>query len=394
VGFPIPQAIQLGLTTCDYLAVFLTKNAEQSHWVKREIASFLMRDTREKADSILPLKFEECRISDFGGLLDLKYADFTKDFKKGIQEVLRRLALRSTSASSLSKSDYERLLFSIDIAIRAGTTTMMYYNRSLMSNASLDERKNTATEADKVAQARIVSQIMAHRDYERDQVLAEEKPYDKVDIAPQGYTWVLDPLDGTINFVNRIPMFCSAISVLKDGHPFIGVVYDPVQSEIYYAMDGQQTQVWKLASGETALVTVDQRVNSASRALLGTHISSRPGVARALFKNEFLLTLSNEFRHVRAFGCGQLALAYIATGRLQAFVQLGSYLWDQTAGVVLVKNAGGVVKQMGLRFKEWTYRTKDIVACANDNLLKAIEREALSAKHHGCIPRPLGRSND
>jgi myo-inositol-1(or 4)-monophosphatase len=374
VGLSIPHAIQIGLNTCDFLAVFLTKAAAQSHWVKRELATFLMRDTQEKVSAILPLKFEECRISDFSGLIDLRYADFTTDFDKGIHEVLRRIDSEPGRRSSISKSDYERLLFAIDLAVRAGTTTMMYYNRALMENASLDERKNTATEADKVAQIRTISQIMGHHEYERETILAEEEPYDHVPIAQQGYTWVLDPLDGTINFINRIPMFCSAVSVLKDAWPFIGVVFDPVQGEIYYAIDGQQTQVWKLASGDTSLVSVDQRVNEASRALLGTHISSRSKVAAELFKNDFLLTLANEFRHVRAFGCGQLALAYVATGRLHAFVQLGSYLWDQTAGVVLVRNAGGVVRQMGDTLKEWTYQTRDVVACANESILAAVER--------------------
>lgn len=375
VGFSIPHAIQIGINTCDYLAVFLTKHAEQSRWVKKEIATFLMRDTNDKADAILPLKFEECRISDFSGLLDLKYADFTKDFAKGIQDVLRRLQESKVQTSTLLRTDYERLLFAIDLAIRAGTTTMMYYNKSLKDNSSLDERKNAATEADKTAQVRVVSQITSHREYEADAILSEEEPYDHTKITLNGYTWVLDPLDGTINFVNRIPMFCSAISVLKNGQPFIGTVFDPVLNEIYYAIDGQQTQVWKLSSGETTLVSVDLRVSEASRAVVATHISSRSQMAEELFKNDFLLTLSKQFRHIRAFGCGELALAYVATGRLHAFLQLGSYLWDQAAGVVLVKNAGGMVKQMGPKLKDWSYRTKDVLACSSNSIMKAVEKE-------------------
>src|SRR6185436_5192969 len=120
--------------TCDYLAVFLTKHAENSRWVKKEIATFLMRDTTEKTEAILPLRFEECRISDFSGLLDLKYADFTRGFDNGIQEVLQRLSEGKMRSPSLSRADYERLLFAIDLAIRAGTTTMMYYNSSLHDN--------------------------------------------------------------------------------------------------------------------------------------------------------------------------------------------------------------------------------------------------------------------
>jgi myo-inositol-1(or 4)-monophosphatase len=362
VGVSIPHAIQIGINNCDFFAIFLTKNAAKSHWVKKELATFLMRDTNDKSANILPLKFEECSISDFSLLTELKYADFTKDFNSGIAEVLARLQESPTSKAGVNRSDYERLIFSIDLAVRAGTTAMMYYNSSLKENLTLDERKNAATGADRTAQVQAIAQITSTREYRFDTVVSEEEPHCHVNVAPKGYTWVIDPLDGTNNFWNRIPLFCSAIGILKD-------------DEVYYAIDGQPAQVWRVATGETSFLSLGKMVTVPSEALIGTHISGREKVAKRMFDNDLLRRVSSCCKHIRVLGCGQLALAYVATGRLQGFFQLGTYLWDQVAGVVLVKNAGGVVKQLGRRLKDWTYNTKDIIACSNKELMDAVHKK-------------------
>jgi myo-inositol-1(or 4)-monophosphatase len=375
VGTSIPHAIQIGINNCDFFAIFLTKNAANSHWVKKELATFLMRDTNDKSENILPLKFDECSISDFSFLTELKYADFTKNFDIGIKEILARLQKSPTITAGVNRSDYERLIFSIDLAVRAGTTAMMYYNSSLKENLTLDERKNAATGADRTAQVQAIAKITSTPEYQLDKIVSEEEPYCHVTVTPEGYTWVIDPLDGTNNFWNRIPLFCSAIGVLKDGEPFIGVLYDPIANEVYYAIDGQPAQVWRIASGETSFLSLGKIVTDPSSALLGTHISSREKAAKKMFDNDILRRVSSCCKHIRVLGCGLLALAYVATGRLQVFFQLDTYLWDQVAGVVLVKNAGGVVKQFGRKLKDWTYNTKDIIACSNKELMIAIHEK-------------------
>ena len=89
--------------------MFLTEHAEQPQWVKREIATFLMRDTRDKTEAILTLKFDDGRISDFSGLLDLRHADFTKDFSKGGQDVLRRFGESNIKSTAPLGSGYDCL---------------------------------------------------------------------------------------------------------------------------------------------------------------------------------------------------------------------------------------------------------------------------------------------
>jgi myo-inositol-1(or 4)-monophosphatase len=257
------------------------------------------------------------------------------------------------------------LIFAIDLAVRAGTTAMLYYNSTLKENLTLDQRKNAATDADSTAQVQVVSQLLNSDKYGKETIISEEEPYSQAKVNPDGFTWVIDPLDGTSNFWNRIPLFCSAIGVLKNGKPFIGALFEPISNEIYYAIDGQPSQVWRMSTGESSFITADQRTTDPRQAIIGTHISTRPQIARKMFNSGTLSNLSNKFKHVRVLGCGQLALAYVATGRLQAFFQYGSYIWDQVAGVVIVQNSGGIACTASRSMPNWNYKTSNILACSN-----------------------------
>jgi myo-inositol-1(or 4)-monophosphatase len=257
--------------------------------------------------------------------------------------------------------------FAIDVALRAGNVVMRYYNSCLIENMSIDDKKNTATLADRASQVEIESALKAHPDFRWEIIVAEEKPYDRHEVSPSGYTWVIDPLDGTTNFQNRIPFFCTAIGVLKDGHPHIGVVYDPTANKVYYAMEGDRTQVWSVSSGEVIHISTEKEITRLEDCLAGTHISSRPEIAKRLLQDDLLLDIAKNVKHLRAFGCGQLALAYTASGRLQLFFQFGPHLWDQVAGIVLVQNAGGIVSQLPSG-GDWDYSARDIAASANEDL--------------------------
>jgi fructose-1,6-bisphosphatase/inositol monophosphatase family enzyme len=192
---------------------------------------------------------------------------------------------------------------------------MMFYNNSLADNLALDTRKNAATEADHAAERKIVPLIQS--DYPQDSIVSEEdKSQLNARIQKDGYTWIIDPLDGTNNFVNQIPFFCSSVAVMKDRKPFIGVIYEPVLNQVYYAIQGMHSQVWRVSTGETRLLQADRQVQTLSESLLATHISARAPVTRELFDDKFFLNLSLNFKHVRSFGSGLLALAYVAVGRL------------------------------------------------------------------------------
>lgn len=181
---------------------------------------------------------------------------------------------------------------------------MRFYNASLRSNESLDDRKNATTRADQAAQNEVISRLKGDERYATDGLIAEERPFN---------------------------------------------------------------EVWNISRGEVSAVKSDSGRTTLAESLLGMHISSRGDIAERFVGSGVLLELSKRVRHLRALGSGQLALAYVASGRLQGFCQLDTYLWDQVAGVVLVRNAGGCATDLRTRV-DWRARTKDLLATSNRNI--------------------------
>lgn len=361
IGAPIPDGVAAGLGLCDFFAIIVTENAVRSDWMRAELT--LWAGDPRRWTKILPLMFDKARPEQLSPILQpLKYANFQEDYEPALDKVLERLG-EASGSSERRLEDLARLRFAIDLAVSAGTVAMRFYNSSLVRNQAVDERKNAATKADEAAQNEVILRLKGEKQYAHDAVVAEEGPFKKERVRTTGYTWVIDPLDGTVNFDNKIPFFCSAIGVLRDGDPVIGAVYDPVQNEVYYALDGLRTEVWNVSRGQVAPIRTDDYHTVLKDCTVAFHISSREDVAERLLKRDVLLAVSRKVRHLRAFGSGQLALAHVATGRLQAFFQLDTFLWDQVAGVVLVRNAGGVVHD--LRRRAWSHTTRDILAAAN-----------------------------
>ena len=145
-----------------------------------------------------------------------------------------------------------------------------------------------------------------------------------------GRTWILDPLDGTVNYANGIPYFCVSIALVEDGRPVVGVIHDPMRSETY----------WATADGPAML---DERVVHASRkealsdfvislALAGRAVTSRGRAVRRVI------------RAARNTGSAALALAYVANGRFDAFLQTGGMsAWDVAAAGLIAERGGAIV---------------------------------------------------
>lgn len=369
VGDNIPDIIATGLSRCDYFALLVTKNSVHSAWMKRELNNFLMDE--EKGDAIIPLKCDETEISAFFPLLkSIQYADLSSNFSQGVKQIAERLGLpqgeSKVSKKNLEK-DLERLDFAIDLALGAGSIAMRYYNSSIHLNYSIDDEKNTATIADEMAQKFITSKIYGHHTYKKDGLIAEEGEHDVRKIKRKGCTWVVDALDGTTNFRYRIPVFCTAIGILKDRQPFIGVVFDPINNDLYYAISGEQSKVWSVSRGEVNNIRTSKNITRLKDCVVGTHISGNPEIARRLFKDNRLSHVAEKVNNLRTFGCGQLALTYVASGRLPLFFQYGAHIWDQLAGIVLAVNAGGVACDLPYG-ENWKHTTKDFCVTANQAL--------------------------
>jgi myo-inositol-1(or 4)-monophosphatase len=149
------------------------------------------------------------------------------------------------------------------------------------------------------------------------------------------YTWVIDPLDGTTNFIHGIPVFCISVGLLFEGRIIAGVIFELGQQEMFYTWEGSPSWL----NNQVIRVSETSRINDT---LLATGFPyydySRLDDYLNLFK--FLMKSS---RGVRRLGSAAADLAYVACGRVDGFYEYGLHPWDVAAGSLLVINAGGKV---------------------------------------------------
>ncbi|MDP9069342.1 MAG: inositol monophosphatase [Actinomycetota bacterium] len=196
--------------------------------------------------------------------------------------------------------------------------------------------KSTATDlvsdADRAAEKFLLDFFRHERP--EDGILAEEGGGRS---STSGITWVIDPLDGTINFLFGIPVWCVSIAAQDAEGELVGVVYDPNREEMFAAERGEGATV----NGEA--VQVSQR-DELSTALIGTGFSYDAD-ARA-HQAELLSRVLPRVRDVRRAGSAAIDLATLACGRFDGFYEAPMEPWDKAAGVLLVREAGGIVSDL------------------------------------------------
>src|SRR5215469_16005350 len=183
------------------------------------------------------------------------------------------------------------------------------------------------------------------------------------------HRWIVDPLDGTTNFLHGIPQFAISIALERDGEVIAGVIYEPLRDEMFWAEKG------------AGAFLNDRRLRVSGRrrlaeAVIGTGIPFGERGNHTLYL-EMLGAVMGATSGVRRLGAASLDLAYVAAGRLDGFWEFGLAPWDIAAGILLIREAGGYVTDLsgGHRMME----TGDVLA-ANDHLhlpLAALIREAL-----------------
>jgi myo-inositol-1(or 4)-monophosphatase len=174
------------------------------------------------------------------------------------------------------------------------------------------------------------------------------------------YCWVVDPLDGTLNYVHQIPHYAVSIALLEHGKPIVGVIYDPVSNECFRARRGAGAWLNGTRIMTSGVVTL-------SEAIIAASFSARVQFpAREI--DQFVAAVEQS-QGVRRTGSAALNLCYVACGRFDAFWALSTKAWDVAAGVLLVEEAGGAVSNPeGAPF---SLSEPHPVACANDRLLNA-----------------------
>jgi fructose-1,6-bisphosphatase/inositol monophosphatase family enzyme len=199
-------------------------------------------------------------------------------------------------------------------------------------------RGNVVTEADVAVELR-VHEILG-REFQQHKILSEETAADTD--PSSGWTWVLDPIDGTMNYSRGIPVWCTTIALCRDADPVLGITYDPVRDEAFWAAAGSGARVRSHVSSDAPTdtpiaVSEAADVNSAVIGVDLGYDDELGGSQIALMSRIFPRVQS-----IRILGSAALAFAYVACGRLDLFTHMNISPWDIAAGILLVREAGGV----------------------------------------------------
>ena len=220
-------------------------------------------------------------------------------------------------------------------ARRAGATLIRNLVRLEKLKVEQKGRNEYVSEADRAAERAVIDVIQKH--YPEHAILAEES-------GAQGdegsdTVWIIDPLDGTTNYLHGFPVFAVSIGVQVDGRMAHAVVYDPLRQELFTATRGAGAQLDEhkiRVSGQKEL----------GRALVGTGFPYRQAESEL---DPYLGMLGKVVRNtsgVRRPGAAALDLCYVAAGRLDAFWETGLAPWDMAAGALIIREAGGIVSAL------------------------------------------------
>ena len=253
----------------------------------------------------------------------------------------------------------------LNIAVRAARQAGEIITRAVDRIDTLDIKTKSpndyVSEIDRQAEEVIIKTLK--KAYPTHTFLAEESGHTTSANSDSDYQWIIDPLDGTTNFLYGFPQFAVSIALKHKGRIEQAVVYDPIKQELFTASRGEGAQL----NGKRIRVT---KRPDLSGALLGTGIPFRESHMPFMDQYfEMMKVLIPGSAGIRRAGSAALDLAYVAAGRLDGFWEFSLNPWDIAAGVLLVEEAGGLVS--GLRGEPNHFESGHIVA-ANPKLFKTI----------------------
>jgi myo-inositol-1(or 4)-monophosphatase len=229
----------------------------------------------------------------------------------------------------------------LNIAIKAARRAAQVINRASndldLIKVSTKQPNDFVTEVDKAAEAAIISTLReAYPEYG---ILAEESGHSAgTGSQKSDYQWIIDPLDGTTNFIHGMPQYAVSIALAKSGVVEQAVVFDPNRNELFTASKGGGAFL------NERRIRVSKRLKLQD-ALLGTGFPYRMfehiDTYLAIFKE-----LAQKTAGMRRPGAASLDLAYVACGRYDGFWEFGLAPWDMAAGALLISEAGGLVSDM------------------------------------------------
>lgn len=250
--------------------------------------------------------------------------------------------------------------FAVELAKEAGQVLMDHFQRRLVVKSKSTEI-DLVTEAD-VASEKLIVEAIRQR-YPEHSILSEEGMGEE---QAGEFLWLVDPLDGTVNYAHGYPVFSVTIALQREGETVLGVTYDPVQDELFWAEKGQG------AYGNGRRLSVSG-ADSLRRSLLATGFF----YARASIEDNNLAEFGRimpQVQGMRRGGSAALDMAYVAAGRLDGYWELHLGPWDWAAGDLLVREAGG--RTSDVSGQPWRLRSSNMVATnglLHEELLAALK---------------------
>lgn len=205
---------------------------------------------------------------------------------------------------------------------QAGVILLGYFNKNIQKYYK--HGHELVTEADYVVERYLIQELTLL--IPESGIIAEESEPRK----SAEWNWVIDPIDGTVNFAHQIPYFCISVTLTQYDRPVIGMIYNPLLKELFYAIQdgGAYVNDHKISVSQTATL---------SQAFVSTVL------ARGIQTLSFWEKMGCRTRH---FGAYALDLAYVACGRLDCVMPINFSWWDVAAGVLLIQEAGGCATDM------------------------------------------------
>jgi myo-inositol-1(or 4)-monophosphatase len=225
----------------------------------------------------------------------------------------------------------DALAFTEATVRRAGALLTASYER--VERIDYKSARDVVTEVDYASEKLVIAAIRDR--YPDDGILAEESGHHRRQNreAFAGRTWVVDPLDGTVNYANGIPYFCVSMALVDADGPLLGVILDPLRDDLYAATRGGPATL----NGEP--------VRASEKEHLGDYVVSLAVIGRGGLGRE--RRIARSIRIHRRMGSAALALAYVANARFDAFVQNGGLsLWDVAAAGLIAERAGATVSDL------------------------------------------------
>jgi myo-inositol-1(or 4)-monophosphatase len=261
----------------------------------------------------------------------------------------------------------------LNTAVKAARKAGAIINRASLDvdlvQVSSKGRSDFVTEVDRAAEEAIIATLRTA--YPQHGILAEESGASNPDGSDE-YTWIIDPLDGTTNFIHGFPQYAVSIGLQHRGHLAQAVVYDPTRNELFTA-----------SKGRGAFLN-DRRLRVSRRTQLRECLIGTGFPFRSLEHMDAYLRMfkrvTEETAGIRRPGAAALDLAYVAAGRLDGFWEIGLSPWDMAAGALLIVEAGGFVADLK---GEANYLTAGNIICGSPKvfpqLLKLVQEARGSA---------------